>query len=212
MLGQHAFQSSAALERLPQLRRPPSSGELAPHEAATAPSSAPPSFLPHALRVESVSLSAAELELDLFNAWVGAQLQRRGEDILRIKGILAVRGYECKFVFHGAPCPRPCARLHQPAPLAPRPHQPRSAPPPLPHHYPSAGPRVLSCTSSSRAAVHMIFEGATGSKWPADQPRSSRLVMIGRGLDRRELQRGLSACEVQLCREVAPEAYSEMGR
>lgn len=157
LLGQHAFESSAALERLPQLRRPPSSGELEPHEAATSPSSVPPSFLPHALRVESVSLAAAELDLDLFNTWVGDALQRRGEHILRIKGILAVRGYECKFVFH---------------------------------------------------AVHMIFEGATGSKWQADQPRSSRLVMIGRGLDRRELQRGLSACEVQLCREVASEAYS----
>jgi G3E family GTPase len=104
LLGQHAFESSAALERLPQLRRPPSSGELEPHEAATSLSSVPPSFLPHALRVESVSLAAAELDLDLFNTWVGDALQRRGEHILRIKGILAVRGYECKFVFHGAPC------------------------------------------------------------------------------------------------------------
>ena len=56
----------------------------------------------------------------------------------------------------------------------------------------------------------MIFEGATGSKWPVDQPRSSRLVMIGRGLDRRELQHGLSACEAQLCREVATEADSDI--
>ena len=117
----------------------------------------PPAFLPHALRVHSVSLAAAELELDRFNAWVAAQLEQRGEHILRIKGILAVRGHERKFVFH---------------------------------------------------AVHMIFEGATGSRWPADQPRTSRLVMIGRGLDRQELQRGLTACQVQLCREVAPDACS----
>ena len=161
LLAQHAFQSSEALERLPQLRRPPSpspsSRGVEPHAAAAAPSFVPPAFLPHALRVHSVSLVAAELELDRFNAWVAAQLEQRGEHILRIKGILAVRGHERKFVFH---------------------------------------------------AVHMIFEGATGSKWPADQPRTSRLVMIGRGLDRQELQQGLTACQVQLCREVAPDACS----
>ena len=58
----------------------------------------------------------------------------------------------------------------------------------------------------------MIFEGAAGSAWPADQPRSSRLVMIGRGLDRRELQCGLRACEVQVCREVAPETDIQKGQ
>ena len=120
LLGQRAFESSAALERLPQLRRPPTEleelGEPGEPAAAAAPSGLP-SFLPHAQRLESVSFTAAELDLDRFNAWVGALLRRRGEQILRTKGILAVWGYECKFVFHGAPCPR----LHHWRRLPPQP-------------------------------------------------------------------------------------------
>jgi G3E family GTPase len=124
--------------------------------------------------------AAGELELDAFNGWVGALLQQQGEQLLRVKGILAVRGYRRKFVFHGA------ARAH--------PRDSSSAGFPLVHTFQPA-PSSLMC-----AAVHMIFEGASGSEWPADQPRSSRLVIIGRGLQRAGLLRGFRGCEVYACR------------
>jgi G3E family GTPase len=41
--------------------------------------------------------------------------------------------------------------------------------------------------------VHMLFDGRADRPWNSE-PRHSRLVFIGRELDRRELERGLSAC------------------
>src|SRR4030095_8767413 len=42
--------------------------------------------------------------------------------------------------------------------------------------------------------VHMIVEGDTQREWRADEPRTSRLVFIGRNLDRTELEAGFAAC------------------
>jgi len=42
--------------------------------------------------------------------------------------------------------------------------------------------------------VHMQLEGDLQRPWADGEPRSSRLVLIGRGLDASELQRGLDAC------------------
>ena len=180
LLGQHAFEMSAALERDPSLRDAAAAAATAAAAAAAAgatgaadadadaeasqPTSAAlgdealllPSFLPHSQRIGSVSLHARELELDAFNAWVAQLLQRRGDDILRLKGILAMRGHPRKFVCHG---------------------------------------------------VHMVFEGAAGGEWAAGQPRASRLVLIGRNLVRRELQAGLARCEAapETCRPAEVE-------
>ena len=42
--------------------------------------------------------------------------------------------------------------------------------------------------------VHMVFDGQLERPWPADAARRSRLVFIGRNLDRGELEAGLESC------------------
>jgi G3E family GTPase len=42
--------------------------------------------------------------------------------------------------------------------------------------------------------VHMIIEGDTQRDWREDEPRTSRLVFIGRNLDRAELEQAFAAC------------------
>jgi G3E family GTPase len=42
--------------------------------------------------------------------------------------------------------------------------------------------------------VHMIIEGDTQRDWREDEPRTSRLVFIGRNLDRAELEAAFAAC------------------
>jgi G3E family GTPase len=42
--------------------------------------------------------------------------------------------------------------------------------------------------------VHMIVEGDTQREWRADEARTSRLVFIGRNLDRAELEAAFAAC------------------
>jgi G3E family GTPase len=44
--------------------------------------------------------------------------------------------------------------------------------------------------------VHMLFDGAEGRPWGADEPRTNRLVFIGRNLDREELESAFGACLV----------------
>ena len=43
-------------------------------------------------------------------------------------------------------------------------------------------------------AVHMILEGELQRPWRADEPRSSRMVFIGRNLDEAALRAGFEAC------------------
>jgi G3E family GTPase len=42
--------------------------------------------------------------------------------------------------------------------------------------------------------VHMIFDGERGPLWAEDQPRRSRLVLIGKNLNAAELEAGFDAC------------------
>jgi G3E family GTPase len=42
--------------------------------------------------------------------------------------------------------------------------------------------------------VHMMMDGSDSTAWPAGSPRSSRLVFIGRNLDRDALRHGFEAC------------------
>jgi len=67
----------------------------------------------------------------------------RGQDILRMKGVLQFQGEPRRYVFHG---------------------------------------------------VHMTFDGRLERPWGSAEPRLSRLVFIGRNLDRSEFERGLADC------------------
>jgi G3E family GTPase len=44
--------------------------------------------------------------------------------------------------------------------------------------------------------VHMLFDGSEGRPWGATEPRTNRLVFIGRNLDRAELESAFRACLV----------------
>jgi G3E family GTPase len=98
----------------------------------------------HDLAITSIGLTdARELNPEKVNQWLSYLLQSRGEDILRMKGVLNLKGEARRFVFHG---------------------------------------------------VHMSFDGQLERPWSASAPRISRLVFIGRDLDRNELEAGLESC------------------
>jgi G3E family GTPase len=96
--------------------------------------------------VNSVSLTLdAPLDIQRFNAWIGAVLMEKGLDILRTKGILHIQGDDQRFAFQ---------------------------------------------------AVHMIADGDFIGPWKDGDQRQSRIVFIGRKLDRPELRRGFEACAI----------------
>ena len=56
----------------------------------------------HDSRVKSVGiLRPGELDMERANAWISTLLQDRGQDIYRMKGVLAMRGAPAKFVYQG---------------------------------------------------------------------------------------------------------------
>ncbi|MEZ5898541.1 MAG: GTP-binding protein [Hyphomicrobiaceae bacterium] len=98
----------------------------------------------HDDEVASISLvSDAPLDAQRFFDWMQGVIAQNGVDILRMKGILAMKGDEERYVIQG---------------------------------------------------VHMLIEGDHQRPWKADEKRQSRLVFIGRNLDRDALRRGFEAC------------------
>ena len=57
---------------------------------------------------------------------------------------------------------------------------------------------ILAVAGSARQyvfqGVHMLFDGAEGRAWQGGEPRASRMVFIGRNLDRAELEAGFARC------------------
>ena len=99
----------------------------------------------HDDEVTSVSLeSDTPIDPFMFQTWFGRLLQEHGQDILRSKGILDIKGESSRYVIQG---------------------------------------------------VHMLMDGDFIGSWPANEPRRSRLVFIGRGLDRMGLEEGFAACK-----------------
>ena len=97
----------------------------------------------HETAISSVGIDDARpLNPDKVNDWLSYLLQSRGQDILRMKGVLTFLNEPRRYVFHG---------------------------------------------------VHMIFDGQLERPW-GDTPRRSRLVFIGRNLDRQELEAGFESC------------------
>jgi G3E family GTPase len=98
----------------------------------------------HDLAVGSIGLTDARaLDPNKVNDWLSYLLQSRGADILRMKGVLNLKGENRRYVFHG---------------------------------------------------VHMVFDGQLERPWSTDAVRRSRLVFIGRNLDRTELEAGFESC------------------
>jgi len=100
----------------------------------------------HDETVSSVSIKQeGELDLDLVQAWVSDILQTKGVDIFRMKGVLAIKHAENKFVYQ---------------------------------------------------AVHMIFNGNfdDDEKWQPDEDKESKLVFIGKNLNKEELDAKLAGC------------------
>ena len=98
----------------------------------------------HDLAVGSIGLTDARaLDASKVNDWLSYLLQSRGADILRMKGVLNLKGESRRYVFHG---------------------------------------------------VHMVFDGQLERPWSDQGARRSRLVFIGRNLDRHELEAGFESC------------------
>jgi G3E family GTPase len=97
----------------------------------------------HETEISSIGIDDERpLNPEKVNDWLSYLLQSRGQDILRMKGVLNFNGEPRRYVFHG---------------------------------------------------VHMIFDGQLERPWGAS-PRRSRLVFIGRKLDRQELEAGFESC------------------
>jgi G3E family GTPase len=98
----------------------------------------------HDPEISSIGLEDPRpLDPNKVNDWLSYLLQSRGQDLLRMKGVLNFKGEPRRYVFHG---------------------------------------------------VHMVYDGQLERPWPVAVPRRSRLVFIGRHLDRVELEAGFESC------------------
>lgn len=98
----------------------------------------------HDVTVKSISLRGAEMNPDRFFPWIQKITQTQGPSILRLKGIIAFKGDEERYVVQG---------------------------------------------------VHMIIEGDHQRPWKDGEKRESRLVFIGRDLDREKIEKSFLACQ-----------------
>lgn len=96
--------------------------------------------------VTSVSVTIqGDLNLDKVNYWLGGLLEIRGNDLYRLKGVLAIDGFDRRFVFQG---------------------------------------------------VHMLFEGMPDRLWKEGEERVSKMVFIGKDLDKELIEEGFFQCVV----------------
>jgi len=100
----------------------------------------------HDDEITSVSVSSERpIHPEKFMAWLRHFTAQNGQDILRLKGIIAFPDEPKRFVVQG---------------------------------------------------VHMLLDGDVQREWRPDEPRTSRLVFIGRNLDRDMLAKEFEACAV----------------
>jgi G3E family GTPase len=98
----------------------------------------------HDSGIHSISLTShTPMDGTLVSLWLNALVATKGQDILRAKGIIDVKGQDRRLVFQ---------------------------------------------------AVHMLLEGDLQRAWKPDEPRYSRLVFIGRNLDKESLQEAFDSC------------------
>jgi G3E family GTPase len=109
----------------------------------------------HEPGLESVSLQqAGDLDADKLDRWLAALLEAHGDDIYRMKGIVAVADDDRRYVLQG---------------------------------------------------VHRIFERRPVDPW-GSEAHDNRVIVIGRNLDREELNQGLARCSSDQRRAVATAA------
>jgi len=118
---------------------------------------ADPAWLDDSKHVHEPSLTSVGIELDgdldgaALQGWLTGYVESHGDDLYRLKGVLAVDGDERRFVLQG---------------------------------------------------IHRMFDLAPSAPWGRDR-RTSKIVFIGRDLDRTELTRALQSCrspELELSR------------
>jgi G3E family GTPase len=98
----------------------------------------------HDASVTSLSITQpGNVDLESVQDWVSDLLQNKGNDIYRMKGVLAIANDTQKFVYQ---------------------------------------------------AVHMTFNGDFGDEWGPKEVRESKLVFIGKNLDKEALKAGFAAC------------------
>lgn len=97
----------------------------------------------HDTTIGTVSLTAGEVNPELFFPWVNKITQTDGPNILRLKGIIAFPDDKERYVIQG---------------------------------------------------IHMLVEGDHQRPWKEGEERKTRLVFIGRNLDREKLERTFAAC------------------
>jgi G3E family GTPase len=99
----------------------------------------------HSDEIASMSFETEKpIDPEKFNAWIGALLAQKGQDLLRTKGILHYANDDRRFAFQ---------------------------------------------------AVHMMADGEFIGKGKEGEPRRSRIVFIGRNLNRSQLRRGFESCQ-----------------
>lgn len=118
---------------------------------------ADPAWLDDSKHVHEPSLTSVGIELDgdldgaALQGWLTGYVESHGDDLYRLKGVLAVDGDDRRFVLQG---------------------------------------------------IHRMFDLAPSAPWGRDR-RTSKIVFIGRDLDRTELTRALQSCrspELELSR------------
>lgn len=116
------------------------------------------------------------------NTWLGSLLEFRGEDIYRMKGILAIGGYDRRFVFQVR-----VIRFPSHVPIITRTRE-KTARCPL---------GILTVEFIVQG-VHMMFDGNPDRAWQDGEERKSQIVFIGRDLDREILEEGFKKCQLKL--------------
>jgi len=98
----------------------------------------------HDKTIGSMSINVdGDVHMMLINSFIGGILQTLGNDIYRMKGVLAISGSPEKFVYQG---------------------------------------------------VHMLFDGEFHGNWGEGEKRCSKLVFIGKNLDKDKLQKDFEKC------------------
>ena len=137
----------------------------------------------HDQTVSSVGISLEhDLNMDLVQKWIGNLLQTRGVDIFRMKGVLAIAARSAS---------SSSRRVRAAGGRGVVARAPRAA------RVAGMTRRPSLALARARRAVRRactLFDGEPSEAWKPGEKRASKLIFIGKKLDREELTSGLDAC------------------